>query len=139
MTITYRPILPADYDAAMQLWNATPGVRTTETRAMFERFLARNPELGCVAECAGALIGAVLCGHDGRRGYLYHLAVAEPFRRQGIAQRLVERCLDDLTRLGIEKCSVFLFTENQAGQAFWSRLGWRERIDLRVMAKELSL
>ena len=136
--IAYRPIALQDYSAAMALWNATPGVRATESPEMFARILIRNPDLGCVAVDDNHLVGAVLCGHDGRRGYLYHLAVAESHRKLGIATKLVRWCLAGLQREGIEKCSIFLFTDNEPGRAFWSRIGWRERIDLRVMAKELS-
>ena len=137
MPLLYRPITADDYAAAIALWNATPGVRTTETREMFERILERNPGCGCVAMSENQLVGAVLCGHDGRRGYLYHLAVAEAYRRRGIAQTMVEHCLAALKGVAIEKCSIFLFTENASGLAFWSHLGWQERIDLRVLAKDL--
>jgi putative acetyltransferase len=137
MAITFRELLPDDYDAAMELWNRAPGVRTTETRALFQRFLDRNPDLSGAACLGEKLIGAVMCGHDSRRGYLYHLAVDAAYQRQGIAKRLVETCLQRLAALGIEKCSAFLFTHNTSGREFWLQLDWRERVDLIVMAKEL--
>src|SRR5687767_3241676 len=98
-----RDIEPGDYTAVMQLWNSARGVRTSESLAEFERILQRNPGLGCVAEVQGALVGAVLACHDGRRGYLYHLAVAEPHRNYGIARAIVERCLARLKAEGIER------------------------------------
>lgn len=138
MPLTFRPLLPDDYDSAMELWNRAPGVRTTESREMFIRFLDRNPGLSGAACAEEKLIGAVMCGHDSRRGYLYHLAVDATFQRQGIAKQLVQTCLQQLATLGIEKCSAFLFTHNTAGRDFWLQLGWRERVDLVVMAKELG-
>jgi N-acetylglutamate synthase len=138
MSIEYRSLLAVDYVAAMALWNRTPGVRTTESEAMFNRFLERNPEFSAAAWSGEQLVGAVMCGHDSRRGYLYHLAVEEAFRRRGIAQALVNSCLDRLRTIGIEKCSAFLFTHNATGRDFWQHLGWRERIDLVVMAKDIA-
>jgi N-acetylglutamate synthase len=137
MQHSFRSLTVADYTAAMQLWNATPGVRTTETPDMFCRFLERNPACSCSVWNGQQLIGAVLCGHDGRRGYLYHLAVHEAYRRQGIATKMVEFCLTELKANGIEKCSLFIFPNNLSGLAFWQQNGWRERIDLRLLAKDL--
>jgi hypothetical protein len=73
------------------------------------------------------LAGAVLCCHDGRRGYLYHLAVAANFRRTGIGRQLVERCLARLKDLGITRCTIVLVADNAEGEAFWRQTGWRER------------
>jgi len=133
-----RDITPDDYDDAMTLWNSAPGVRTSESREEFERILRRNPGLGCVATVEGAMVAAVLACHDGRRGYLYHLAVAEPHRNQGIARAIVERSLARLAAEGIARCSIHLLVDNDCGEAFWKQIGWRERADLRVMAKDLS-
>lgn len=132
-----RDLYAEDYEPVVALWSSVPGVRTSETRAEFERILARNPGLGCVAEIAGSIMGAVLACHDGRRGYLYHLAVAKPQRMQGVARAMVERCLDRLKAVGIERCSIHLIVDNDDGAAFWKRIGWRERADLKVMCRDL--
>jgi ribosomal protein S18 acetylase RimI-like enzyme len=126
-----------DYAAALALWNASSGVRANETREEFIRILARNPGLSSTAKVAGRLVGAVLCCHDGRRGYLYHLAVADEFRRRGIAAALVERALAGLQKLGIRRCSIFLIADNAEGESFWRQTGWWERTDLKVLAKDL--
>jgi N-acetylglutamate synthase len=126
-----------DYAAAMELWNASPGVRANETQDEFARILVRNPGLSAAARDGGRLVGAVLCCHDGRRGYLYHLAVEPAYRKLGIARLLVERCLEGLAREGIARCSIHLIVDNDDGAAFWRRTGWRERTDLIVMAKDL--
>ena len=127
----------ADYEPVMALWNSSPGVRATESPEEFSRILARNPGLSCVARDGETLVAAILCCHDGRRGYLYHLAVAESHRRQGIARAMVDRCLTLLTQFGIARCTLFVVADNDDGTAFWKQIGWRERVDLRAMAKDL--
>jgi ribosomal protein S18 acetylase RimI-like enzyme len=127
----------AHYQPVMALWNSTPGVRATESAEEFARILARNPGLSCVARDGEQLVAAILCCHDGRRGYLYHLAVAESHRRQGIARALVDRCLARLKGLGIARCTLFVVADNEDGAAYWKHTGWRERVDLKAMAKDL--
>jgi len=127
-----------DYDAVLGLWQATEGIGLSEsdTREAVASFLQRNPGLSCVArDASGGVVGAVLCGHDGRRGYLHHLAVARACRGQGLGRRLVERCLQQLGALGILKCNVFLFAGHAAGESFWRHNGWQARTDLRVLQR----
>lgn len=133
----FHELTDADYSSVMALWNSTPGVRATESPEEFSRILARNPGLSCVARDGDRLVAAILCCHDGRRGYLYHLAVAESHRRQGIARAIVNRCLTLLTKLGIARCTLFVVAENEDGAAYWKHTGWRERVDLKTMAKDL--
>ena len=85
------------------------------------------------------LVGAVLCGHDGRRGYMHHLAVQTAYRRQGIGQALVEHCLARLKAAGIDKCHIFVYSANQAGQAFWKKTGWVLRANLVLMSRRVTL
>ncbi len=127
----------ADYGSVMALWHSTPGVRATEAPEEFSRILARNPGLSCVVRDGDQLVAAILCCHDGRRGYLYHLAVKESHRRQGIARAMVDRCLGLLTELGIARCTLFVVADNEDGTAYWKHTGWRERVDLKTMAKDL--
>jgi ribosomal protein S18 acetylase RimI-like enzyme len=94
------------------------------------RFLARNPGLSFVALDSGELVGAVLCGHDGRRGYVHHLAVAERCRRRGLGTRLLDRGLDALRDAGIGKCHEFVFHASPFAELFWQRRGWERRDDL---------
>lgn len=128
----------ADYDEVYTLWEATEGVglSSADSREAIARYLARNPGMSFVARDAqGSLVGAVLCGHDGRRGFLHHLAVKPGCRRQGLGRALAERCLVALTGEGIDKCHLFVFKENQNGRAFWEKLGWAERTTLVIMSK----
>lgn len=122
-----RPMDAADYPQVRALWERSDGVALSEsdTPGGVAAFLARNPGLSVVAESpAGEIVGAVLCGHDGRRGYLHHLAVAAAHRRHGIAGRLVERCLSGLASANIPKCNVFVFRESREAVAFWAHNGW---------------
>lgn len=127
----------ADYDDVLALWSACEGVRVNESREELARILARNPGLSAVIRRGETLAAAVLCCHDGRRGYLYHLGVAAEFRRHGLAGELVEHCLAKLAAEGIARCSIFLIVGNDSGAAFWRRIGWRERDDLKVFARDI--
>ena len=129
-----------DFDAVIALWQRTEGVGLNEsdTRRAITAFLRRNPRLSFVAEQGGRIIGAVLCGHDGRRGYLHHLAVSKRHRRRGIGRRLVNACLAKLHKAGIQKCNIFIFANNAAGMKFWTCAGWSLRTDLRLMQIRLD-
>ena|SRR6187551_36346 len=127
----------SDYDAALALWTGCEGVRANETREEFVRILARNPGLSTAIRLRSELVGAVLCCQDGRRGYLYHLGVASDYRQAGLGRMLVERSLTGLAAAGIRRCSIFLIVGNEPGEAFWKRIGWHERTDLKVLARNL--
>jgi putative acetyltransferase len=140
MAVEIREMLSADYDDAVSLWQESQGVSLsgTDSREGIAAFLARNPGLSLVAHSEGLLIGAVLCGHDGRRGYLHHLAVARGSRGQGIGRRLVEVCLAKLAAAGLQKCYIFLRADNAEGQGFWRGIGLEERTDLTVMSRGIT-
>ena len=137
--IHIEPMQPADHAAVIELWNACEGVRANESPEELACILDRNPGLCLVARSGNALAGAVLCCHDGRRGYLYHLGVHPDHRRRGIATLLVDRCLAELARLGIRRCTIFLIRDNAEGEAFWRSHGWRERTDLVAFAHDLDV
>ncbi len=127
--ISLRPMQAADYAAVHDLWSRTEGmgIGESDTAAAIAAFLARNPGLSAVAvDAAGALVGAVLCGHDGRRGYLHHLAVDGASRGRGLGRRLVERCLAALEREGIAKCNIFVYRDHGSGIDFWRHHGFGE-------------
>jgi ribosomal protein S18 acetylase RimI-like enzyme len=101
------------------------GLGESDTKEGVAAFLLRNPGLSAVAESLhGEIVGAVLCGHDGRRGYLHHLAVAATHRRRGIARRLVQYSFSGLANEKIPKCNIFVFRENPGVVAFWTHNGW---------------
>ena len=122
----------SDYDSTYALLSATPGIglRMADSRQSVERYLARNPGLSFVARSGGAIVGCVMCGHDGRRGYLQHLAVDPAFRLKGVGRALVHHCLEALKKLGIEKTHLDVLTDNQHAHRYWTRLGWKKRDDL---------
>ncbi|MEW6265890.1 MAG: GNAT family N-acetyltransferase [Thermodesulfobacteriota bacterium] len=127
-------------DSAIKLWTRTEGLtlREADSPQALARYLERNPELSQAAWKDGRLIGAILAGHDGRRGYIFHLAVAREERGQGVGTALVERCLEALRAAGIDKCHLFVREENQAGRNFWTKRGWVERRDTFTMSRVLS-
>ena len=112
-----------DYDQVYALWMTIHGfsIRTIDdSREGVERFLKRNPGISVVAELDGRVVGAILCGHDGRRGCLYH----------GIGRAMVVHCMNALQQEGINKVSLIAFTKNDIGNAFWKQIGWTKREDL---------
>jgi N-acetylglutamate synthase len=137
-----REMTSDDYGRVVALWQNAEGVGLDEhvdTMEGIAAYLRRNPGISCIATRNGDVVGAVLCGHDGRRGYLHHLAVAHKWRRQGIAWALVGRCLAKLASVGIPKCNIFLFGDNELGEAFWRQNGWAERSDLKILQKPTVL
>jgi len=137
---TVRLFRIEDYDAVVALWRRTEGVGLNEsdTRPAIAAFLRRNPKLSFVAESNGRIVGAVLCGHDGRRGYLHHLAVSKRHRGCGIGRQLVDAGLAKLRQAGISKCNIFIFARNTEGMKFWKHTGWSLRTELRLMQIRLD-
>ena len=138
---TLRPFQIEDYDAVLALWQSCDGlgIDDSDTREPIRRYLERNPDLSLVAEDAEQkIIGAVLCGHDGRRGYLHHLAVDKNHRRHGIGLALVEQCLASLKQLGLIKCNITVYGSNAEGLKFWENRKWRLRRDVVMIQKTLT-
>jgi putative acetyltransferase len=130
----------ADYDAVFGLWRDADGVGLSEAdeREAVATYLERNPGLSLVAFRADALVGALLCGHDGRRGYLHHVVVARSERGRGVGRDMVRAALDGLGRLGIAKANIFVYADNAEGQAFWRATGWSARDDLLLMQHDIE-
>lgn len=130
---TVRSMQIEDYDQVYALWMTIHGfsIRTIDdSREGVERFLKRNPGISVVAEMDGRVVGAILCGHDGRRGCLYHVCVHENYRMHGIGRAMVVHCMNALQQEGINKVSLIAFTKNDIGNAFWKQIGWTKREDL---------
>jgi ribosomal protein S18 acetylase RimI-like enzyme len=126
MKTDIREMTVADYDEVFRLWTETEGISLgdDDTQDRIALYLARNQGLCFVATADGTVVGTVLCGHDGRRGILRHLAVDRRFRRQGIARALIDKCLTALASQGIRKCNIFALDENATGLRFWEHMGW---------------
>ncbi len=136
MPSEFRPFQPSDYPAAFELWQATPGVGLGESdqRGAIEAYLARNPGLSFVAYDGDALVGTILCGHDGRRGLIHHLVTAPGQRRKGLGRALVTRALSALGDAGIIKCHLVVYRSNADGLAFWRAISATERIELALFS-----
>jgi ribosomal protein S18 acetylase RimI-like enzyme len=122
-----------DYDEVYQLWKRTPGVglrSMDDSREGIDQFLRRNPTTNFVAEADGRIIGVVMGGHDGRRGYIYHTCIEEAYRRRSIGRVLMERITEAMKNERITKLGLVCFAENDKGNDFWKGLGWALRSDL---------
>lgn len=135
-----RPFEPCDHPAALALWQRTEGMGlgAWDEAEPVHRFLERNPGLSVVAECDGRLVGAALCGNDGRRGFLYHLAVDREFRGRGLGRQMVDHCLSRLRELGLTRCHIVAYQDNVEGRSFWRHLGFRERTELALCSRDLT-
>jgi ribosomal protein S18 acetylase RimI-like enzyme len=137
--VTTREFVMADYDDAIALWSGVEGVEICEgdSREEMAAYLERNPGLSRVAEANGKIVGAALCGHDGRRGWIYHLAVAASQRRHKVGQQLLDGCVNGLRAAGLKRAIILVAGDNPGGHQFWLRNGW-ENIDGAIaMTREL--
>jgi putative acetyltransferase len=140
MSIAIRDMDIEDYESVYRLWKNVEGIGLSDadSKEGINRFLEHNPGLSFVAVDGEQIVGAALCGHDGRRGYIHHLAVANDYRRQGIGKSLVGRCMYALMRIGIAKCHLFVFDDNQEAIRFWNKVGWTERVELMMMSQQIA-
>ncbi len=133
-TFTIRTMTTEDYQGLYALWKTIRGFgmrSIDDSREGVERFLRRNPTTSVVAvDGEGGIVGGILCGHDGRRGCLYHVCVREDWRRMGIGKAMVVHCMNALKEERINKVSLIAFTVNDIGNAFWNCIGWTKREDL---------
>lgn len=127
MIIT-REFVIDDYDEAIALWNLAEGVEVAEgdSREEIRAYLSRNPGLSRVTSENGTIVGAVLCGHDGRRGLIYHLAVAPAYHGKGIGRLLVRECITHLRAAGIVRALILVAGDNAGAHSFWLRIGWED-------------
>ena len=129
-----------DYEGVYDLWLHTPGMglnAVDDSREGIEKYLKRNPTTSFVAVCGGKIVGVILAGHDGRRGFIYHTAVLPEYRGQGIAKNLAEHAMNALDTEGILKANLVAFRDNDLGNGFWEHIGFRERTDLIYRDKAL--
>lgn len=135
-----KEIHPDDYEELMNLWNSIPGmgINEADSEENIRMFLLKNVGLSFCYKEDNRIIGTILCGQDGRRGYIYHTAVAPEFRGRGIGRMLVEESLRQLRNLGIGKCHLFVFADNEPGKAFWNSIGWEKRDDIFTYSRTLQ-
>lgn len=137
--IRYRPLVPSDYRSVVSLWQRCDGVEVAEgdDQASFSAYLERNSGLSFCAETNGVIIGAALCGHDGRRGFIYHLAVAPEFRGRGVGKEILQRGLAGLGEVGITRVLVLVAKNNSLGQDFWLSQGFEAISGALPLGKDL--
>ena len=136
-----RKMVIDDYDEVYALWTSCTGMGLNDlddSKEGIDRFLKRNPDTCFVAKRDERIVGAILVGNDGRRGYIYHTAVASQYRKQGIARQLVETAMQELKQCGINKVALVVFNKNENGNAFWDKLGFTIREDLVYRNKALT-
>ncbi|MBE5969652.1 MAG: GNAT family N-acetyltransferase [Lachnospiraceae bacterium] len=130
-----------DYENVEKLWKKIKGfvIRSIDdSKDGIERFLKRNPTTCVVAEEEGRIVGSILCGHDGRKGCMYHVCVDPDFRRKGIGKSMVLFAIEKLQEEKINDVSIIAFTANDIGNAFWKKLGWELRRDINSYEVELN-
>ena len=128
------------YNEVLTLWQQCKGIGLSSADSLenIRSYLERNPSMSFLARTQGQLIGAILAGHDGRRGYIHHLGVHPEWRRQGLGRQLVDQCLQILRSEGIQKCHLFIFNDNTGGIAFWKSVGWDFRKDISVISRKIE-
>ena len=138
--ITYRNIEPSDYDQLYSLWDSSSGIGLSmaDSPDSIRRYLQKNTGNSFAAFSKNLIVGSILAGDDGRRGYLHHLMVHSNFRRMGIGRTLVDKAVKRLEAKDIDKCHIFIFSDNQEGISFWKRIGWEYREDIAVMSFSMA-
>ena len=129
-----------ELETVLEFWKTVEGVglSRTDTKENLIRYMDRNPGMSYVAASDAEIVGTALCGHDGRRGYIHHLAIAPDHRGKGIGKELAKLCLDSLRAEGIDKCHIFVFGDNLVGQDFWHALDWQERSDIKLFSHDID-
>ena len=139
--MTIRPMTISDYQQVHALWLSTPNMglnNVDDSEEGIEKYLARNPNTCFVAVEDSHVIGVILCGHDGRRGYIHHTAVAQSQQGKGIGTSLVNAAMAALEVEGVTKVALVVFAKNESGNAFWERLGFTARGDLVYRNKAIA-
>lgn len=140
--INIRVMTIDDYEGVYNLWINTPGMglnTTDDSKEGIDKYLKRNPTTSFVAEDDGRIIGVILAGHDGRRGFINHTAVLPDYRKRGIAKRLVDSAMDALDKEGIQKVALVVFKHNEIGNGFWDNIGFSDRDDLVYRNKNIHV
>lgn len=136
-----RRMVIADYDAVFKMWSETEGMglrSLDDSREGIERFLKRNPSSCFVSMDGECLNGVILCGHDGRRGYIYHTVVKKECQKQGIGTQLIEAAMDALRKEDITRVCLNVMETNEQGKHFWQNRGWEKKDFLGFYSKSIT-
>ncbi|MBR1483382.1 MAG: GNAT family N-acetyltransferase [Ruminococcus sp.] len=134
--MTIRPMTLDDYDEVFAMWQITTkrALSQADEKTQIARYLRRNEGMSQVAVADGKIVGTVLAGHDGRRGFIHHMAVLPAYRRRRIGHMLAEEAIRRITADGIDKTHIFCYQNNETGQQFWNDFGFRKRDDVFVFS-----
>lgn len=139
VNIMYRSLKKEDIKNVLDFWDNSPGVylhkNGEDTLDGISIYLDRNPGFSFIAEVDGQIVGAILCGHDGRRGIIHHLAVDNKYARSGIGKKLLRLSIEQLRANHIKKSMLFILKENDIGESFYKSLYWKEEDGVKVYAK----
>ncbi|MEE1056241.1 MAG: GNAT family N-acetyltransferase [Acutalibacteraceae bacterium] len=138
MSVQIKDMTIECYDEIFAMWQITSkrALSKADEREEIARYLKRNSGLSQIAVVDGKIVGTVLAGHDGRRGFIHHMAVMPEYRRKGIAKAMAEKAIEKLEREGIVKTHIFTYCDNSAGQSFWGSMGFKKRDDIFVYSYE---
>ncbi|MBK6538258.1 MAG: GNAT family N-acetyltransferase [Ignavibacteria bacterium] len=141
MDIAFKVMKISMYEELVNLWKNNEGIRLSvgDTKDELDKYLKRNRGMSyvCIDKNQNKIAGSILCGHDGRRGYIYHLAVSKKFRKNNIAKSLIERSLSKLKKSGIRRCILMVDDLNISAKDFWLNAGWRRRTDLEMFSLDI--
>jgi len=138
--MTVRKMTIEDYDGVYAMWLSCKGLglnQTNDSREGIDRFLKRNPDTCFVAVEDSEIVGCIMAGHDGRRGYIYHAAVSPDHQRKGIGSALAQAAVEALKNEGITKAALLVFAHNKTGNAFWEKQGFTLRTDVNYRNRHL--
>ena len=135
-----REMKAEDYEEVYAMWQITTkrALSKADSKEGIPKYLARNPGMSQVAVIDGKIVGTVLAGHDGRRGFIHHMAVMPRYRRHGIGHKLAQTAIDKIQAEGIDKTHIFCYQNNETGQSFWKNFGFKRRNDVFVYSYETN-
>lgn len=135
-----REMKAEDYEEVYAMWQITTkrALSRADSKERILKYLARNPGMSQVAVIDGKIVGTVLAGHDGRRGFIHHMAVMPRYRRHGIGHKLAQTAIDKIQAEGIDKTHIFCYQNNETGQSFWKNFGFKRRNDVFVYSYETN-
>lgn len=139
MDFLYSFMRNEDFEEIYKFWSSIQGLNLNKAdeKESINTYLLHNPNQSYVCKLSNKIIGTIMCGNDGRRAFIYHLAVLPEYRRKGIATELVRLAIDMQKQLGIDKCAIFILNENVYGKNFWSNVGFSKVQEAEVMAKDI--
>ncbi|MBK8981004.1 MAG: GNAT family N-acetyltransferase [Ignavibacteria bacterium] len=137
--LKYFEMRKGHFDLVKGIWERTDGIKLTigDTEDEFGSYLKRNKGMSFICKDGRIIVGTILCGHDGRRGFIYHLAVHKDYRRRKIADKLIKLSLKQLRTHGLKRCMLMADNINESAKSFWTKMKWRKRDDLQMFSIDL--